>query len=233
MWPELLWAMLPKKYLITAAAIAAVVLGGWATYAVHVHTLKATYFDKGAAFARDSAREATIVQLVAVRDSAARTADSLVTSVKQRDSLLHVQARTFTNVTERRHIVISADSSTPVDTVPLVGVTSEASGKHWLLPRDAALEWQATDSLLSVAAALIAKYRAANADWAKAYASEHNARIHSDSALALALSMHSDAYAPPHGSTWKRDVVLVIDGVLLAKYGPALLRGLAHLHPHL
>lgn len=64
----------------------------------------------------------------------------------------------------------------------------------------------------------------------KAYAAEHNARQHSDSALALALSMHSDA--PPH-SRWKRDVMLVIDGALLAKYGPALLRGLAHLHPHL
>ena len=229
MWSVVL-ALIPKKYLI--GAVGAVLLLGTVVglIAHHQHALKAAYFQKGYEVARDSARKATIVQLVAVRDSAARTADSLVTSVKQRDSLLHVQARTFTNVTERRHIVISADSSTPVDTVPLVGVTSEASGKHWLLPRDAALEWQATDSLLSVAAVLIAKYQAANADWAKAYAAEHNARQHSDSALALALSMHSDA--PPH-SRWKRDVMLVVDGALLYRFGPKLLAGLAHLHPHL
>ena len=218
MWSVIL-ALIPKKYLI--GAVGAVLMAGTLVgfIAHHQHALKAAYFAKGYRVAADSAKEATIVREIALRDSATKVADSLRA---HRDTLIVTRT-----VAQRPGISVdTVPLRVACDSIPpLVSVYVESERRSY--PAHPALAkllvWQ--DSVI---------YKAlvpAIAQRDSLYAAEHNARLASDSALVLARQ-HTEPISP-HRSTWKRDALLVLDGVLLAKYGPALLRGLAHLHPHL
>ena len=217
MW-SVVFAFIPRKYLIGAAGAVLIIGSLLGFIAHHQHALKAAYFAKGYRVAVDSAKEATIVREIALRDSAAKVSDSLAKIVKH-DTVLVALAHGPHVTVDTVPLRVACDSIPP-----LVSVYVES--EHQSYPAHPALAkllvWQ--DSVIYKALVPGIALRDS------LYAAEHNARQHSDSALAVALSMHSDA--PPH-SRWRRDVMLVIDGVLLAKYGPALLRGLAHLHPHL
>lgn len=226
MIPYLIWALIPKRYLVTAAAIAALLLGGWAAIALHNRSLKQTWFDRGYAVAHDSARMAGIVERKLAAEQHAR--DS-VTSAAHSDSVLRA-AIARTQLPPRVSIKpLSAADTDLVPTVPLsalvrVYVASDTAGAppNYATPALAALVvWQDSaiykqllpqrDSALAIGHRLLS-----------AYTSEHLARQLSDSSgeywhqKALAL----EPAKPSRFATvlkWAERGALVIGGYQLGR----------------
>lgn len=203
----LLWALIPRRYLIGAGAAIAALCVIWAAIAHHQHSLKAEYFRKGYGFAADSAREATILrlQLAHSRDSA--VADSAVASARQLSVGLDSAHSQFANVVRHSPRIEAVALPAGIDT-SMVSVFVENTNERFILPRRAAQYWHVSDSLVTVASQLLQKYAAANKQWAAAWADEHAARIGSDS-LAEQWRLRALAGIPTQASShWKRTAAL-------------------------
>lgn len=207
-WLELLWAAVPKRYLIGALTGAVLIGTTLVAYKRHQRAEHTLWFNKGATFVRDSALESTILRMKALRDSAVRASDALVTIRHHEDSLLMVQARTVTNAprhTPRIEMLPIGDTAQMVPIGDMVSVYVESTGKRYFLPREAAREWFVSDSLVGVAQALLQKYAAANKQWSEAWYAEHQARLASDSlASAYATRLRDVELEPrPTGMSWR------------------------------
>lgn len=197
---EVLWAFAPLRRLLGVVLILATVAG---LIGLREHRLKHSYFDKGYALARDSAREASILREIAVRDSAAvaavkaaRDSSSALVAIRQRFD-------TATRYTPRIRS-LSSLANTPRPLVPdsdLVSVLVESTGEQFILPRRAAEYWHTSDSLVSSAQILLQKYADANRAWSQAWSAEHEARAASDSLVAL---LQSRVAPPMPKASWKR-----------------------------
>ena len=204
---------LPIVGLVVSVIVALV--GGVKLYGAHQ---RAVAFDKGAAFARDSARKASILREIHLKDSVAQ---SVVTKAKQASALVNDEARAINNAPRHTPRIEALPSTVPLTAdTSLVGVTVESTGEHFILPRAAARYWYVSDSLVGVAKVLLDKYAAANKQWADAWSAEHDAREASDSLVAL-LQSRDQTSAQPRKSrrlvTLLRAAALVGVGFIAAK----------------
>ena len=202
---------LPVVGLVVSVIVAAV--GGVKLYGAHQ---RAVAFDKGYAFARDSAREAT---LLAVRDSNVAHAQALHDSAKRYTALLDTARSRLAAAPRYAPRIEALPHPVPVDTADLVGVSVESTGEHFILPRAAARYWFVSDSLVSVAQVLLKKYADANHAWADAWQKERDARAASDSLVAL---LQSRSVVPEvHASRLRRvtEIALALGvGFIAAKH---------------
>lgn len=174
--------VLPIVGLVVSVIVAAV--GGVKLYGAHQ---RAVAFDKGYAFARDSAREASILREIALKDSVAVTAHQAAVDSSRKADSAHSRFATATRYTPR----IQPLPNTPRPLVPdsdLVSVLVESTGEQFILPRRAAEYWHTSDSLVSSAQILLQKYANANRAWSEAWQRERDAREASDSLVALLQS---------------------------------------------
>lgn len=194
---EVLWAFTPVRRLVGAVLVFGAVVGG---VALHEHQLKHAYFQKGVAYATDSAREASILREIALKDSVAVTAHQAAVDSSRKADSAHSRFAAATRYTPR----IQPLPNTPRPLVPdsdLVSVLVESTGEQFILPRRAAEYWKTSDSLVSSAKMLIDKYAKANAQWADAWQRERDAREASDSLVAL---LQSRVAPPMPKASWKR-----------------------------
>jgi hypothetical protein len=179
---SILWALIPRD-LYSGALMARSHL--WLpTRETLRHAREAHGFTRGYAVAVDSAREATILRLTAVRDSAAKRADSLARAARIASAPLDSARAQFATTPRHTPRLEALTVPVTVDT-SLVGVFVESTGEHFVLPRRAAMYWATSDSLVGYAQQLLKKYAAANAGWANAYTAEHEARLGADSLSSL------------------------------------------------
>ena len=203
MW-SVVWALIPARYLygIGAALAAFVVL--WTGYSVHERRVHTQWFDKGAAFARDSAREATILREIALKDSVAR---SVVTKAKHADSLFNARLVSVIKGPRLTHV----DSTGLVPTVPLSQLVAIYTADAPTTPHYAdryignLVIWY--DSI--VYRVLIPQRDSAVAlgrAWKDAYVAEHDAHTTAEDSLSALLQSRS--VVPERHASWKRKAAL-------------------------
>jgi hypothetical protein len=192
---------LPIAGLLFAAI--GVVYGGLRLYG---HQREAHGFDRGYAVAHDSAVEATITRLAAQHARDTLRADSAVRVARDGTTALVPQRVRFDSAVAARHplrLEPLPDSFRLVPSPDMVRVTVESTNEVYDIPAGAAREWFVADSLVAVAAKLLDKYVAANKGWSESWRLEHEARIGSDSLVALyaqRLRESQRAVEPSRGS---------------------------------
>jgi len=178
---DLLKAFALSNALPIAGILLALCVTGWGAYRISVaHARSAGYsqgYQTGSQVVRDSAKIAT------QREKEAR-ADSLAKATRDQSSALVAESRHFDTVARHTPRIEAIPLPAGIDT-SMVGVTVESTGEHFILPRGAARYWFTADSLVGVAQQLLAKYAAANKQWAEAWQSEHEARIGADSLVSM------------------------------------------------
>lgn len=194
---DILKALVLGHALPIIGIVFALCVTGYGAYRIDRNHQRSVYFEKGKAYARDSAQEAT---LRAIRDSNVAHARALHDSARRYTAALDSQAGAFLRqLPQRAPLRIEAiplpDSLARIPDPVLVTVAS--TGEHFVLPRAAARYWFVSDSLVAVAAKLLDKYVAANKQWSEAWSAEHSARIASDSLVALLQSRTAPPPAKP------------------------------------
>lgn len=187
---SILWALIPRRYLIAAAALVAVLLGGYAALRLYGSHREASGYKQGAAHVTDSVnaiaiKRLTVAETVYVHD-AART-DSQVVKVSHGEPVQHLVIQTVpipVQDTELKVRVIVTAFHDTVDNVPI----------------RAAQYWQRADSVAGLA--LWSAHQ-----W-------HAAYIASDSVAHLWRARALANIAPPSVSHAKRDVVYLTLGVI-------------------
>jgi len=160
-----------------AGLLFALCVTGYGAYAWRVNAAYHNGYQTGSQVVRDSAKVAKQREKEAVADSMHRIAQQgsapLAIAKQRLDS-----APRHTPRTEALTVPVTVDTS-------MVGVFVESTGEHFILPRAAARYWYVSDSLVGVAKVLLAKYAAANKQWAEAWQAEHDARIGADSLVSM------------------------------------------------
>jgi len=194
-----------------AGLLFALCVTGYGAYAWRVNAAYHNGYQTGSQVVRDSAKVAKQREKEAVADSMHRIAQQgsapLAIAKQRLDS-----APRHTPRTEALTVPVTVDTS-------MVGVFVESTGEHFILPRAAARYWYVSDSLVGVAKVLLAKYAAANKQWAEAWQAEHDARIGADSLVAMyAERLRAVELVPQsHARRWPYLVAGVVAGFLVAK----------------
>lgn len=197
---DLLKALALSHALPIAGLLFALSVTGYGAYRVQRNHERAAYFQRGYEVARDSARMAGIQErralAVAHAQALADSAKRYTAVVDSLSSKLHAAPR----YTPRIEAIALPDSLSRIPDP--VGVSVASTGEHFVLPRRAAQLWFSTDSLLTEALKANAKFVVANKQWAEAWSSEHEARLASDSLVAILQARVAPPAASPRRWPW-------------------------------
>ena len=217
MW-SIIWAFIPARYLYGATALVALGVSGIVALKMHDGRLKSSYFEKGRAYAADSAQMATIARLQAVRDSAAHVSDSLAKVAKRGDSLLAIKPG-LEHAPPRIEHIDSLVPTVPISNLVAIYVAADPTTPHYADRYIANLVvWY--DSVVYKQllpqrdSAIVIALR-----WKNAWGAEHSAREGADSLAAAYAERLRAVELVPRPSNMHRIAYLAagVVGFLIAK----------------